>query len=173
MAATKFIITQATVKDGAILTDLSVNTFRDAFGPTNRKEDMDKYLAEEMNLMKLTKELEDNDNHFVLAWLDDVAIGYAKMRGNREQGMENNNPLELERIYVLQACLDKKVGAALMRYCIDYAASNNHDVIWLGVWEQNHRAVNFCKRWGFEFFGSHPFILGDDVQTDVLMRKEL
>jgi len=60
-----------------------------------------------------------------------------------------------------------------MQYCLKYAIDTQHDVIWLGVWEHNHNAVHFYKQWGFEIFGAHPFILGDDKQTDVLMKKQL
>jgi ribosomal protein S18 acetylase RimI-like enzyme len=47
------------------------------------------------------------------------------------------------------------------------------DNIWLGVWEHNHQAIKFYTTWGFEKFGDHLFLLGDDPQTDWLMKKEL
>jgi ribosomal protein S18 acetylase RimI-like enzyme len=87
--------------------------------------------------------------------------------------LKDRRPIEIERIYVLQQYHDKKAGAALMAHCMEYATNNGYNTIWLGVWEHNHRAISFYKRWGFELFGSHPFILGDDHQTDVLMKKEL
>ena len=46
-------------------------------------------------------------------------------------------------------------------------------VLWLGVWEFNYRAVDFYKQWGFALCGSHPFLLGDDLQTDILMELKL
>ena len=45
--------------------------------------------------------------------------------------------------------------------------------MWLGVWQHNHRAISFNKQWGFEFYATHPFMLGDDLQTDELMKKVL
>ena len=174
MLTDKLMITNAGIADAGILRELSVKTFCDTFSADNRKEDMDKYVAEEMSHEKLAAELADTANLFFLAWYDGKLAGYAKLRATKiPEELSNYSPMELERIYVLAAYQDKKVGAAMMSHCIEYAISQKHDVIWLGVWEHNYKAVNFYKRWGFELFGSHDFVLGDDVQTDVLMKKML
>jgi ribosomal protein S18 acetylase RimI-like enzyme len=170
----KLVITRANVNDAALLTKLSITTFRETFDKDNKKEDMDKYVADEMSVEKLAMELSEPDNIFFLAWYDSLLVGYAKIRTLKIPGeLKDNNPMEIERIYVLQTHQDKKIGAALMCRCIDHAVAQQHDVVWLGVWEHNYKAVNFYKRWGFELFGSHNFVLGDDVQTDVLMKKML
>ena len=45
--------------------------------------------------------------------------------------------------------------------------------IWLGVWEENPRATRFYQKNGFVAFGKHIFKLGDDEQTDILMKRPL
>jgi ribosomal protein S18 acetylase RimI-like enzyme len=67
----------------------------------------------------------------------------------------------------------QKAGAALMQHCLGLAMMAGYDVVWLGVWEHNYKALNFYRKWGFEVFGSHIFRLGDDEQTDVMMKKHL
>lgn len=167
-------ITIADASHAQALTELSIVTFRDAFGPFNKQEDMDKYVAEEMNVEKLGSELADGDNLFFLAWVDDEMAGYAKLRLYKEpEELANNKPIELERIYVLQKYHGKKTGSVLMSRCIAHATANNHDILWLGVWEHNYNAIRFYEQWGFKLFGSHPFVLGNDNQTDVLMKKKL
>jgi len=47
------------------------------------------------------------------------------------------------------------------------------DYIWLGVWEENPRAINFYKKNGFVEFDKHIFTLGDDEQTDIMMKLQL
>jgi ribosomal protein S18 acetylase RimI-like enzyme len=121
----------------------------------------------------LSEELKNAENHFIIAYVDGAAAGYAKFRAKRPEKLEATDPLEIERIYVLCACHGKKVGAALMGHCLTYARDNGHDVVWLGVWEHNHKAVSFYRQWGFELFGDHTFRLGSDIQTDVLMKKVL
>ena len=60
-----------------------------------------------------------------------------------------------------------------MQKCIEIAKSGNREIVWLGVWEKNKRAIEFYKKWGFEKFADHDFILGNDVQKDWLMKKTL
>lgn len=47
------------------------------------------------------------------------------------------------------------------------------DVVWLGVWERNPRAIAFYRRSGFVEVGEHVFQLGSDPQRDVIMAKAL
>ena len=167
-------ITRAAANDAEALTALSVTTFIDAFAADNRKEDMDKYIAEELNIAKISAELSDEENKFFLLHYDRTLVAYAKMCATKiPEKLRGRRAVELERIYVLQDYQAKKIGAALMDYCLEYAVANGYDVLWLGVWRDNHKAINFYKRYGFEFFGSHTFRLGDDLQTDELMMKEL
>lgn len=167
-------ITVAQISDAVLITQLGITTFWETFADQNSKEDMDKYVADEMNIGKLTAEIADTGNTFLLAYYNDTPIGYAKLRsGKIPEQLSDRNPMELERLYVLAEYHNRKVGATLMEYCITLARNCGHDVLWLGVWEHNYRALQFYERWGFSIFDSHIFTLGTDDQTDVLMMKEL
>ena len=67
----------------------------------------------------------------------------------------------------------RKIGASLLQHCLDYGRKNGFDILWLGVWEKNEHAITFYKRWGFQGFGAHEFLLGQDRQRDILMKKSL
>ncbi len=54
-----------------------------------------------------------------------------------------------------------------------YAKQRNFDSIWLGVWEKNFSAIQLYHKRGFEKFGEHTFQMGDDAQTDWLLKKAL
>lgn len=56
-----------------------------------------------------------------------------------------------------------------MQAALDVARDQGCDVIWLGVWEQNARAQEFYKKWGFERAGQQTFMLGKDPQSDWVM----
>ena len=60
-----------------------------------------------------------------------------------------------------------------MKKCLDLASELKKELVWLGVWEHNPRAIDFYKKFGFEKFGTHIFYLGDDAQEDWLMLKRL
>jgi hypothetical protein len=41
------------------------------------------------------------------------------------------------------------------------------------VWERNFKAQAFYRQWGFERFGEHVFQMGDDAQTDWLLKRKI
>jgi ribosomal protein S18 acetylase RimI-like enzyme len=81
------------------------------------------------------------------------------------------NAMEIARIYSMTNMIGKGVGKALMQASIDLAKEKGKEVIWLGVWEKNQRAIDFYIKWGFEKFDETDFLLGNDLQRDWLMRK--
>ena len=167
-------ITIARPEDAAIVRDLSITTFVQTFADSNDPGDMEKYLAKEMSLGKIECELQDPDSIFFLAWDGNTLAGFAKVNSDvKADAPKEGCAIEIERLYTLQAYHGKKVGAQLMQHCLDHAKQNGFTVIWLGVWEHNHKAIAFYKRWGYEPYGTHIFRLGTDDQTDVLMKKTL
>jgi GNAT superfamily N-acetyltransferase len=79
----------------------------------------------------------------------------------------------LARLYVDRPFLGARVGAALLARCVDIARERGHDVLWLGVWEHNTRAIAFYARWGFTTVGEMIFSLGGDPQRDQVMALRL
>jgi ribosomal protein S18 acetylase RimI-like enzyme len=67
----------------------------------------------------------------------------------------------------------KSVGQLLYDQAIKIARQKNADYVWLGVWEENPRAINFYKKNGFVEFDKHIFKLGNDEQTDIMMKLKL
>lgn len=161
-------------QDAAIIADLSRQTFYETFAAVNTKENMDKFMNEQFTREKLMAEVSEPENTFLLAYDGDAPVGYAKLKeGELLEELGNRPSAELVRIYAAASAIGKGVGGALMKECIRVTLSKGCKVIWLGVWEENQRAIDFYIRWGFEKFSTHIFLLGDDPQTDWLMKKEL
>ena len=80
---------------------------------------------------------------------------------------------KIERIYVLKEFHGKKVGQILYDTAFEMAKQRCADYLWLGVWEENPRAINFYKKNGFVEFDKHIFKLGNDEQTDIMMKLQL
>ena len=164
----------ANIADAELVADMSRQTFYDFFATQNKKEDMDKFMNEQFTKEALMKEVGAERNIFLLAYDGGQPAGYVRMRENNippELGIKK--AIEIARIYAIQSVTCKGVGSALMQKCIDIAMGKKCPVIWLGVWKQNQRAIDFYKRWGFEIFAEHDFILGNDVQKDWLMKKTI
>lgn len=168
------VIRIAEAKDAEMIADLSRQTFHDSFAEFNTAENMQKFFDQQFTRTELIREVTAPGNVFLLAYHDDTIAGYVRMREhNNPPELKNDNAMELARIYAIQTSIGKGVGSQLMQTCLDVAKQRGRDTIWLGVWEHNQRAIDFYKKWGFEKFSEHDFILGDDVQTDWLMKRKL
>ena len=164
-------VTLAQVDD---LRKIGQQTFFETFAASNTSADMQKYLAESFSIEKLSAELSDPDAEFYLATLDGNVIGYLKLnRGQSQTEWQQGNTLEIERIYVLQQFHGQQVGQLFYEKALQIAQQQNADYIWLGVWEENPRAINFYRKNGFVAFDKHIFRLGNDEQTDIMMKLNL
>lgn len=174
-ACAEWTIRKATIQDAGLLCALGAKTFSDTFAAMNTDENMNLYLSSHFNVQTVTEELQDTSSVFLLACDGSQVAGYAKIKATAEQpeGLHATSPLEIERIYVDRKHQGNGVGKTLMEACLLHGQENRHDVIWLGVWEHNPKAINFYQHWGFEKFGQHTFMLGNDAQTDLLFKKEL
>lgn len=160
--------------DVALLVSLGRETYAAAFASENTPENMKAYLDTAFTFEKIEQEIRDANSRFFLAYDESTPVGYAKVRISDEVKRLIKEPaVELERIYVLNAHQGKKAGVALLKKCIEYGKENGFYWVWLGVWERNIKAQQFYMDWGFEKFGTHPFKMGDDVQTDWLMKKRI
>lgn len=167
-------INKAVISDAERLQAIGRITFSETFATGNSDENMIKYLDESFAIEKLTAELQNKDSYFYLAELDGQVIGYLKLNvGEAQTEIKENNALEIERIYVLKEFHGKKVAQELYNKALQKAEEIKADYIWLGVWEKNFRAVSFYTKNGFEQFDTHIFRLGDDEQTDLMMKKVL
>ena len=168
------IIRYATALDAELIADFSRKTFYETFGTHNTKENMDKFMKEQFTRESLIKEVSEPGNIFLLAMNEEKPVGYVRMReGEKYPEFGDRDSLEIARIYVVNKFIGTGVGKLMMQKCISLAKEIKKDIIWLGVWEKNKRAISFYTKWGFEKFAEHPFLLGDEVQTDCLMKKEI
>ena len=149
-------------------------TFEETFSESNSEENMKNYLEEGFSKEKLTTELSDKNSEFYFAKLEDEVIGYLKVNfGDSQTELKDNKALEIERIYVSKEFHGKSVGQLLYDKAIEIAKQKGSEYVWLGVWEENPRAISFYKKNGFVEFNKHIFRLGNDEQTDIMMKMKL
>lgn len=167
-------IKKATIKDLNQLQKISRQTFFETFASGNTEENMNRYLDEGFSVAKLTTELNDKNAEFYFARLDSNVIGYLKLNfGQSQTELQDDKAVEIERIYVLREFHGKNVGQLLYDKALNVARQKNADFVWLGVWEQNPRAINFYKKNGFVEIDKHIFKLGNDEQIDIMMKLKL
>ena len=158
-----------------LLAKLALDTFCESFEKVNNPDDFKAYTSEAFREDLIEKEIGEPGSQYILAYMDNELAGYARVRQSNEVKDEfpGKKTIELQRIYALQKFIGRGVGKTLMNYCLALAKEQSAEIIWLGVWEHNHRAQKFYKNLGFEQFGSHEFMLGKDLQTDLLMKKQI
>lgn len=168
-------IRSCTLQDSEAIMSLGIRTFRDTFDEMNTPENMMLYLNQNFTLKRIRDEIKEPGSLFFIAESEfDQPIGYARVRHSPPpEALRGTNALEIERIYADKKYIGKRVGYLLMNTCLHYARDNGYDTVWLGVWEHNDRAIEFYEKWGFEKFGQHLFMLGNDPQTDLLMKKHI
>lgn len=166
-----FIIEKIKETEVEQLQSLSRQTFSETFSGSNSKENMDKYLNENLSIEKLSEELNNKNSYFFFIKDGDRNIGYLKLNmGPSQTELKDETAIEIERIYVMQEYQGKKVGQQLYDKAIQIAKDKKARYVWLGVWEENHKAIQFYNKNGFEVFDKHMFVLGDEKQTDLMMR---
>ena len=167
-------IVKVSINDIQKLQVISRATFSQTFTEHNSPEDMELYLNNNFATEKLLDELNNADAEFYFAQNGEKVVGYLKVNtGEAQTEQKDADAFEIERIYVDQAYLGKKVGQLLFNKAIEIANAKKANYVWLGVWEENHRALAFYTKNGFVPFDKHIFKLGNDEQTDILMKLEL
>jgi ribosomal protein S18 acetylase RimI-like enzyme len=156
------------------LQEISRQTFFDTFAEVNTPSDMQQYLEENLSIEQLTKEWMHPSTYFYFVKQKDEVSAYLKINEADAQTEQRDEPsLEIERIYVRQSAQGKGIGQLLFDFSIQVTKDKRLNLIWLGVWESNQKAIQFYEKNGFNFFGKHSFFLGQDEQTDLLMELRL
>lgn len=118
---------------------------------------------------KIKKEILDSNNLHFIAYLNKEPIGYLKLNINaNSKGFDPDTTLELERIYILQNCIQKGVGTQLMHFVKDFSKQLNKKIILLKAMDSATKALAFYQKNGFEIVGD--FQLPPSIFT--LMKPE-
>jgi ribosomal protein S18 acetylase RimI-like enzyme len=165
---------RCTPNDLPTLQALAEKTFRESFAIYNTPENMEYYVSHSLSMEKLKEELLHPESDFYFAIAEGAPVGYLKLnRGAAMTDPQGEEAMELERIYLLAAHQGQGVGGILLQKAMDLAAAAGKAYLWLGVWDENHRAINFYERHGFYRCGQHNFTLGSEIQTDYFFRKDV
>jgi ribosomal protein S18 acetylase RimI-like enzyme len=181
----KLAIRRAALSDAALLAELGARTFSETYEHANTAEDMRAHLDRVFTTEARVVELADPDRATFIVErvssgapestdLAGDAFGYATARRHSfSDGVAFRDPAELEKIYVLRAAHGLGAGAALIDAYVEQAKRWQCDGLWLGVWEENVRAIGFYQRMGFVVVGTKTFHLGGDAQNDLVMARSL
>jgi ribosomal protein S18 acetylase RimI-like enzyme len=160
--------------EAGLLLDFSKKTFYDFFAHLNEPANIEAYALVAFTPQKMQEELSNPNSEFYFAMLNGQVAGYLKLNfADAQTEFRDEKALEVERIYVSGEHHGKHIGRQFLNFAVDTAINRQLDYVWLGVWDHNHKAIGFYLHHGFEVFSSHEFLLGNDRQIDLLMRRML
>lgn len=167
-------VIKSKASDVDLLVSISRDTFTETFASFNSEENMKQYLEAEFSKSKLAMELQNAFSEFYFVSFDKQVVAYLKLNfGPAQTELQDERSMEIERIYVLKEFQRKNLGQLLFNKAFEIARRRNIEYIWLGVWEENRRAIQFYKKNGFVAFDKHFFKLGFDTQTDIMMKLDV
>lgn len=168
------LIKKCNLEDINALQTVAQQTFYETFAAVNTEQDIQDYLINVLSQTALKQQLNNPHSSFYLLQINNQIAGYLKLNIETAQ-TEDDDPtaMEIERIYLLQAFQGQNLGQILLNKAIELAKEQQKSYIWLGVWENNSKALAFYKKNDFYKTGEHSFLLGDDNQTDYILRKDL
>ena len=164
----------ATADDVPALAEFGALTFRDTFAWYNTESDMAAYLAAAFAPEVQAREVSDASGVFLLAEVEGALAGYARLRrGDAPAAVAGLRPVELVRFYADKPWIGRGIGSRLMEASLAIASEWERDVAWLDVFSENPLAIAFYERWGLSVVGRQSFLLGEDVQDDLVMARRI
>ena len=156
-------ISKATLTDFKLLADLGKQTFIESHGHSALQADIDEYVNQVYSYSTCEEELADANNIYHFIYFDGRPAGYSKIILNSPHpDIQDQQVTKLQRIFLLKEFYKLKLGSQLFNFNIELSKANNQNGIWLFVWTENERAVNFYKKNGFEIIGSHDFKISEN-----------
>lgn len=121
---------------------------------------MQQYVDRHFSEEACRAELQDENNLFTGIFYKGQPAGYSKIIFNTPCPAISLQPVtKLERLYLLKAFYDLKLGHALLQHTITLSKGAGDKGMWLDVWTANHRAIRFYQKHGFETVGEGKFVL--------------
>ncbi len=165
---------KCTRDDLTYLVQISKSTFCEAFEADNDPEDFNAYMDSAFSTTQLQKELSQEHTTFYFVIGKGQVLGYFKLNEfDAQSEFHEVIGIELERVYITSGYQGKGIGRQVLNQIFEIAKTRKKHYVWLGVWQRNPRAIKFYEAYGFQKIGTHPYFIGNDKQTDWLMRKEV
>lgn len=162
------------IDDIVALQELSITTFTEAFEAQNDPTDFNTYIAQAFAKERLQEELNNPNTSFYFVIMENALVGYFKTNVlDAQNELQEPDGMELERIYVKSSYQGKGIGLKMLSSVEALALEDGKTYLWLGVWEHNTNAIRFYERHGYIKFDTHPYHIGEDEQTDWLLKKQL
>ncbi len=155
-------IIKAGIRDSEMLAGIGRQTFIESHGHSASASDIASYVNEKYTPDIFRQELENANNIYHTIYHKEQPAGYSKMIFDSvHPNIALARVTKLERLYLLKEFYNLKLGKELMEHNIQISKLNGQQGMWLFVWTQNERALQFYQKSGFQIIGSHDFKISE------------
>lgn len=172
---TQIIITEAVRSHARYIAAIGRTTFLKSFGHLfKRRDELFGYLDYIYNEDKIARSLQKEDNIYLIAWKEDMAIGFAKLKKHSlNDYFETVSQVELQKLYVLPSYQSIGAGQALMNRVRCITRGLSPDYVWLNAQIGNGKAIKFYEENGFKKMDSSFFLIGTQLFESCLMGMQV
>jgi GNAT superfamily N-acetyltransferase len=165
-------IRRAGPQDAPAVVAISRSTFVETFGDLYSAQDLSAFLDESYDLDRTRADLADPAKAFWLVEDQGQVVGHA-LAGPCGLPHAEVTPAcgELKRFYLLKAFQNGGTGKRLFGEIMDWLVKDGPRDLWIGVWSENHGALRFYHRQGFEQVGTYGFQVGETVDHEFILRR--
>lgn len=163
----------ATPDDAGALAAFARASFIDTFGHLYPPQDLTDFLEASHTPALYAGYARDPSLHLRVATQNGEIVGYSKTGAVELHVDDAARCRELHRLYVDVSVKGAGVAKALMDELLAWSRGEGAAALYLGVWENNHRAQAFYKRYGFAHIGEHDFMVGHTRDRDFIWRLAL
>jgi ribosomal protein S18 acetylase RimI-like enzyme len=173
-------IRSASSEDAASLAELAAQTFPLACPPHTTAEAIAAFIAEHFTIARFDGYLGDTDRTLLVAEeADGRFVGYSMLIAGEPADADaaaavgRRPTIELSKFYTRAAAHGTGVAQPLMAATLDAASTTGARSAWLGVNEENARAIRFYEKHGFAKVGRKHFNVGGRFEDDWVLERPL
>lgn len=163
-------IRQAIEDDVEVLTKLAVETWVESFASSfSDAADVANHIDKNLSRTYFRQAIA-NDVIFIAEQGCDM-VGFIQFGEASNFDSDDATDQELRRIYVRSGYQSRGIGKSLMDRAFTHPWVKGARNLYLDVWEDNHHAQEFYKRYEFKVIGERPFHVesGSKTSSDLIM----
>lgn len=155
-------IIKATIEHSELISKIGKQSFLESHGNSASKEDVNHFILKTYNKNAIGKEFENPNIQYHMIYINSKVAGFSKIELNTSnKDICDISVTKLDRLYLLKEYYGQKLGSKLFDFNIQLSKKNNQIGIWLAVWLENQRAINFYTKKGFKIVGEYNFKISE------------
>ena len=158
------VMRNAKKSDRVALSELAIQTYADAFGHTLSDTDFTAHVQQHLSPSRFSRIIDEDV--VLVAEVGNRLIGSVQF-GVAPPSSVPNTAQEVRRLYVHRDFQHAGVGTSLRDAALRHPRLHEAASISLEVWECNHGAQRFYRRYGFAVLGTRPFAVASGAATSL------